>query len=284
MNEFRYLSEKIMDAQFENHPFKHICIENFLSENHLNQVISDPQIHWGETSSTEELIQKLFEQEYIIQKFPGCTTNVNEYLTKYRNNDFPLERKGNPVESFGITFRIKSYKNPFIYNLIKYLNGEEFKSTLKTKFNIKNPTNIITAIQKNLSHYEISPHPDVREKALTYLLNINKNNSVDNEPVHTHLLGFKKEWEFIPEYWENHPSENRCWIPWDWCETHKVTNKNNSIVIFAPNNDTFHGIKLNYDHTKYQRTQLYGNLMGVGGIVPQMNYKKLKALKDAGKV
>lgn len=284
MNEFNYISQKILDAPFEEAPFKHIYIENFLSQDHFEQIVNDPQIHWDKNSSTEEVIGTLLDRGYEIQKFPGCTTDINEYLSKYRNNDFPLERKGNPVESFGITFRIKSYKNPFIFNLVKYLNGKEFKSALETKFNITNPTNIITAIQKNLSHYEISPHPDVREKALTYLLNINKDSSVDEEPVHTHLLGFKDEWKFIPEYWKNHLDENRCWIPWDWCETKKITNKNNSIVMFSPDVDTLHAVRLKYDHKKHQRTQIYGNLMGVGGIVPQMNYKKLKALKDAGEV
>ena len=56
---------------------------------------------------------------------------------------------------------------------------------------------------------------------------------------------------------------------------------NNSIVLFAPNIDTLHAIKMQYDHNKFQRTQLYGNLMGVGGIVPQMNWKELKAIRDA---
>ena len=149
---------------------------------------------------------------------------------------------------------------------------------LYTKFDLKFETSIVTAIQKNLSHYEISPHPDVREKGLTYLLNINKDSSIDNEPVHTHLLKFKKEWEFIYDYWKTNLSENRCWVPWDWCKTEKITNKNNSIVIFSPDIDTLHGVKLNYDHTKFQRTQLYGNLMGIGKVIPQMNWRNLEAM------
>jgi hypothetical protein len=281
MNEFKYLSEKILNANFGASPFKHILIENFLSKEHLQAVISDPQIHWGETSCTEELISNLFEKGYEVQKFPGCVTDPQEYVTRYNTNDFPTGRKGNPVESFGITFRLRNYTNPFIKNLVNYLNGSEFKSALTTKFNITTDTNIITAIQKNLSHYEISPHPDVREKALTYLLNINKDESVDDEDVHTHLLEFKDEWKFIPEYWKNTLSKNRCWIPWEWCNTGKICNKNNSIILFAPDVDTLHAIKMKYDHNKFQRTQLYGNLMGVGGIVPQMNWTELRDMKNA---
>ena len=281
MNEFKYLSEKILNANFGASPFKHILIENFLSKEHLQAVISDPQIHWDETSCTEELISNLFEKGYEVQKFPGCVTDPQEYVTRYNTNDFPTGRKGNPVESFGITFRLRNYTNPFIKNLVNYLNGSEFKSALTTKFNITTDTNIITAIQKNLSHYEISPHPDVREKALTYLLNINKDESVDDEDVHTHLLEFKDEWKFIPEYWKNTLSKNRCWIPWEWCNTGKICNKNNSIILFAPDVDTLHAIKMKYDHNKFQRTQLYGNLMGVGGIVPQMNWTELRDMKNA---
>lgn len=279
MNEFNYLSEKILTTEFSQEPFKHIIIEDFLSAEHLNKILNDPQIHWEETKTTEDLIGKLYQENYEVQKFPGCIQNPKEYVTRLKTNDFPTGRKGNPVESFGITFRIRQYKNNFTRSLIDYLNGNEFKQALETKFKIQNKNRIITAIQKNLSHYEISPHPDVREKELTYLLNINKDSSVDNEPVHTQLLSFKDEWKFIPEYWNTHLSENRCWIPWDWCDTKMITNKNNSIVLFKPDIDTLHGIKLKYNHNKFQRTQIYGNLMGVNGIVPQMNWKKLRDLK-----
>ena len=281
MNKFKYLSEKILGAEISTDPFKHVLIDDFLSEDHLNIIINDKQIHFNETSNTEELINLLLRNNYVIQKFPGCVTDVYEYLRRIKNNDWPHERKGNPVESFGITFRLSKYQNPIIKELVEYMNGGEFKGALETKFNINNPTNIITAIQKNLTKYEISPHPDVREKALTYLLNINKDSSIDNEPIHTHLLRFKEDYQFIPEYWKNNLSKNRCWVPWEWCETGKMTNKNNSIVLFKPDIDTLHAIKLDYNHNKFQRTQLYGNLMGIGNIVPQMNYKELRELKHA---
>ena len=280
MNEFSYLSEKILKSEFEYIPFKHILIEDFLSEEHFQKVINDPQIHWDVNKNTEELVNTLFQNGYEVQKFPGCITDPYEYIQRYNTNDFPKGRKGNPVESFGITFRLGKYDNPFIDRLVTYLNSSEFKLALINKFDIKFKTRIITAIQKNLSHYEISPHPDVREKALTYLLNINKDSSVDDENVHTHLLEFKDDWKFIPEYWRTNLSKNRCWIPWEWCNSKKVCSKNNSIVLFAPNIDTLHAIKMEYDHTKFQRTQLYGNLMGVGDIVPQMNWKELKDMKN----
>ena len=51
----------------------------------------------------------------------------------------------------------------------------------------------------------------------------------------------------------------RCCLPWDWCETKFVQNKNNSIVVFSPNNDTIHAVRANYQHLHGQRTQIYGN-------------------------
>ena len=284
-DKFRYISEKILDSKIDDYPFKHVLIEDFLSEEHLDIVLNDSQVHFQEAKNTEEVMELLFKNHYEVQTFPGCVTNPMEYIERFNANDFPKGKgKDLPIEAFGMTFRLSKYNNPFIKELVDYMNGDEFKNALETKFDIKMETRIITAIQKNLSHYEISPHPDVREKGLTYLLNINKDSSIDVEHVHTHLLKLIIDWEFILEYWENNLSENRCWIPWDWCETHKVTNKNNSIVIFAPNNDTFHGIKLNYDHTKYQRTQLYGNLMGLQKVIPQMSWRKLEAMGNAKKV
>ena len=278
MSTFHYLGTKIQDAEFESHPFRHLHIEDFLSKEHLDLILGDNQIHFEEKNNSREVIDTILKNGYKVQKFPGCSSSPEEYLRAFEKNEWPTERGGTPIESFGITFRIDSYRSNFIKELISYLNSGEFKKILEDKFGIKEETNIITAVQKNLSKYEISPHPDVREKALTYLLNINKNSDIDQEQVHTHLLKFKKQWEFIYDYWKTYLQENRCWVPWDWCTTEKVINKNNSIVLFAPNVDTLHGIKLDYDHTKFQRTQIYGNLMYNKKVIPQMSWKKLEKL------
>ena len=279
--QFKYITDKILNAQIKTEPFNHILIEDFLSEEHLNIILNDSQVHFNETDTTEELIKTLNNNHYEIQSFPGCVTNTEEYLKCFNKKSFPKGKgKDLPIESFGITFRLMKYNNSFIEDLINYMNGDEFKNALETKFDIKMETRILTAIQKNLSHYEISPHPDVREKGLTYLLNINKDSSIDDKPVHTHLLKFKDKWKFIYDYWKTNLSENRCWVPWDWCDSHKVVNKNNSIVLFSPSTDTLHAVSLDYDHTKFQRTQIYGNLMGTGKVIPQMSWRKLEKLNQ----
>ena len=287
MNEFQYITEKILGAEFKTAPFKHLLFENFLSDEHLNLILENPQIHFRETKNTEDLIETLNTKGWEIINFPGCIgTNpgdIRKYIRTLKNDSFPYHRKGNPVESYGLTYRLMRIDNEFIKKLVRYMNSLEFKSALETKFNITKPTKVITAIQKNLSHYEISPHPDIREKALTYLLNINKDSSVDDEPVHTHLLRFKDEWSFIKEYWSRGSTftKNRCWVPWDWCETVITTNRNNSFVLFAPSDDTLHAAKMKYDHNKFQRTQLYGNLMySDERIVKSMSYKDLEKIRE----
>ncbi len=276
MSEFSYLSDKILSGRFIKEPFLHLEIENFLSDDHLGMVIGNKQIHFEEQVDNISLLQTLLNKKYEIQNFPGCCTDPSDYLYRLENDKWPQDIKGTPIESYGITFRLSSYRSEGIANLINYLNGEEFKLTLEKKFNIIEYNSIITAIQKNLTKYEITPHPDTKRKALTYLLNINKDDSVEKYDVHTHLLKFKPEYEYVKKEWENHIDYDRCWVPWSWCDTVKTINKNNSIVLFSPANDTLHAIKLDYEHTKFQRTQIYGNLMydNPGGFL-QRNYRNL---------
>ncbi len=94
------------------------------------------------------------------------------------------------------------------------MNSNEFHKSLKDKFNINKETTIISAIQKNLTEYEISPYPDIRQKCLTYLLNINNNSEIEILDCNTHLLEFKDEYKYIQKYWEKNKDVHRCWVPW----------------------------------------------------------------------
>ena len=44
-NNFEYLIEKITKSDFCDHPFKHIYIENFFSEEDFQKIISTPEIN-----------------------------------------------------------------------------------------------------------------------------------------------------------------------------------------------------------------------------------------------
>ena len=272
--DFNYILEKIKTAKIINHPFPHLDIKNFLSKIHLQLIMIEKQIHFEEKSSNDELYNKLIQNDWKIQGFPGCTTNWNDYK-KYIKCDKKYS-SGDPVENIGITFRLHKYKNNIIKKLIEFMNSNEFHRTLKKKFNINNKTTIITAIQKNLTGYEISPHPDIRQKCLTYLLNINNNKEIENLDCNTHLLEFKDKYKYIQKYWEKNKGVNRCWVPWEWCNTIKKMSENNSMLIFKPDSNppTLHAIRLKYNHLKYQRTQIYGNLMYKDPPCPKpSNYK-----------
>lgn len=268
---FDYLAEKIISQPFAENPFPHLLIKNFLSAEHFEEIIGDKQIHFKPLPNQDALYETLISEGYeIIKKFPGCIYDWHEYKENLVQNFHKI--KGMPVEGYGMAFRLQKIQNPLIQELITYLNGSAFQEALHQKFNIDEETSIISGVQKYLTGYEISPHPDWRMKALTYLLNLNHNSNIDSEDVHTHLLKFKPEYEWISKFWQLNPKVHCCWVPWDYCETVIKTNENNSIVLFKPSDNppTLHAVKLNYNHLNFQRTQIYGNL----------HYKKITALND----
>jgi len=261
MSEFKYILEKIDTAEFENEPFRHLHIKDLLSDEHFSKVIGDTQVHFESLETTKDVIDKLIASGYKIKSFPGCVSDAKSYMRQLENNQWIDQLHGNPISSAGLTFRLYEFKNEFTYKLLTFLNSNEVHDCLRNKFEITERTDIVSAIQKNLSYYEISPHPDIRRKALTYLLNINNTSAFDSSGQHTHLLKFIDKYEYIYKHWENNTESERCWVPWSWCTTEKQHSENNSIILFEPSNDTLHAVKLNYDHTELQRTQIYGNLM-----------------------
>ena len=195
--EFNYIIEKIKSSKIIEYPFPHLDIENFLSKEHLELIINEKQIHFEKKTNNDEVYKELIENGWKIQDFPGCITNWNDYkkyIENDKNKEFIYE---NPIENVGITFRLHNYKNIMIKNLIEFMNSNKFHETLREKFNINRETSIISAIQKNLSGYEISPHPDIRQKCLTYLLNINNNSEIEYLDCNTHLLEFKNEYKSL---------------------------------------------------------------------------------------
>ena len=249
---------------------------NFLNKDHFELIVNHDQIHFDECKDVKELINELKKRHYEIQSFPGCSTDLNDYLDRLKKDIWSNDRNGTPIKSFGITLRLKKYLNARIESIVNFLSGHQFEAALKKKFSITQETYGITAIQKNLSKYEITPHPDTRRKAMTYLLNINKGDFVEDYNVHTHLLKFKKDYEKIYQIWKEKTSYDRCWVPWDLCKSVKTIKKNNTIVIFPTTNKSLHAVKMDYPHCKFQRTQIYGNLMYKDiKKVPQRNYKEL---------
>lgn len=256
---FEYLGEKVRNSTFAEFPFRHIYIEDFFKPSHFEEIIGSAEVASPNCSSDEELIDSLTRRGFSPIVFPGTTTDVEAYL-KSRKDSSELDKTG-LCEGVGVVLRQKIFKTDIISSLTKYLFGEDFSRVMAEKFDIDlADCSIEGGIQKYLDGYEISPHPDIRSKATTFMVNINP--SIESEKLdhHTHYGVLKDEYSYLYEFWENNQSIERCWVPWDWTSTVKQQSKNNSIVIFAPNSRTIHAVKANYDHLVTQRTQLYGNL------------------------
>ena len=160
-----------------------------------------------------------------------------------------------------MVMRLKNARTPIIDNLKTFLSSEAFNKAIAVKFNIKlEDVTIDNGIQKYLDGYEISPHPDVRKKALTYMVNINPHPSSEQNDHHTHYLEFANRYKYVEEFWRENTQFDTCWVPWQWCRTIWEQRENNTMVIFSPAYNTLHGVKAYYDHLSAQRTQLYGNL------------------------
>ena len=259
-SQFNYLLDKIHNAHFLTQPFKHIYIENFLSEYHFTNIIEDPQIKICQSSSPNDLLQNLESSGWTLRPFGGCTTDKGAYL-RWRRDPSQGYENTNTAEGFGMVYKIEKPKSDILAELKCFLASERFFNFLGEKFNIEDgPYRIAAGCHKYLSGYEISPHPDQRNKALTYMLNINSDPSSEENNHHTHYMRLKKEYGYVANFWEGNPHVDRSWLPWGWCETVYEQNKNNSIVIFSPTNESIHAVKAIYNDLSHQRTQFYGNL------------------------
>lgn len=258
MIEFEYLLEKIEKAKFSMEPFKHIYIENFFSEEHFQKIVNSEEIKLPDCSNDDELFRELFKRNYSVINFPGCTTDYKKYIKEHNCGAFAS--KHSACESSGIALRLKPTDN-FLVSLDKFLCSKLYNELISKKFNV-DLDNCTTdgGIQKYLDGYEISPHPDIRQKAATFMVNINPSPISEDMDHHTHYMTFNKEREYINTLWENNLTIDPQWVPWDWCQSVFQQTKNNSIVLFSPSAKTLHAVKASYDHLKTQRTQLYGNI------------------------
>lgn len=258
---FEYLLQKIRTAEFDSEPFPHLYIKDFFDEEHFAQVTRAPEIALRARSSDDQLFDELFDAGYKIIDFPGCITNKDTYVRWHRDKAAKQTHNNSACEGFGVTLRLTAARSQFVAEVMEFMNGQQFREVIAAKFGIDlDQVYYDGGIQKYLDGYEISPHPDIRKKALTFMVNINPGTGSEQREHHTHYLVFREPYKYVQAYWEGHPEADRCWVPWGWCETRKMQRENNSIVIFSPTNHTMHGVKASYDHLAAQRTQLYGNL------------------------
>lgn len=265
---------KIQDAAIIEEPFKHLEIHDLLDEETFQELINSRAIKVPEVKNLGELDSQLRERSFAIIEFPGCFSNISDYK-KSRNKDLNIKL---PVEGMGLVYRL--YKlDGIIKRIMDVFESREFHDALCEKFNVtETELTYDGGVQKYLDGYEISPHPDIRRKALTWMYNMNPINLSEEFDYHTHLCALRKEFSFVSEFWRGNASSERCWLPWDWCETVKETRLNNSLTIFSPNNESLHAVRARYDHLKTQRTQIYGNLWYAEQKLKPTHYTQFESL------
>ena len=255
------LLEKIETAPFETEPFRHLYIPNFLAREHFARIVSAPEIAVPGLKSDEQLFDSLFKRGYKIIDFPGCITNREAYIKWHGRKAQPQRGFNNSAcKGFGITLRLLEAQSPIMKELVQFMESDAFQNALTRKFGVdRSAVTYDGGVQKYLDGYEISPHPDTRKKALTYMVNVDPGMGSEMSEHHSHYLRLKEKYQYVRAYWDGNPDEDRCWVPWNWCDTIKQQRENNSIVVFAPDNTTMHAVRARYDHLATQRTQLHGD-------------------------
>ncbi|MDA7840051.1 hypothetical protein N9A55_04725 [Luminiphilus sp.] len=156
--------------------------------------------------------------------------------------------------------RLYNLQSDILKAVNAFFGSAEFHNAVAEKFGITREYIYDGGIQKYLDGYEISPHPDIRLKAATWMININPSPLAHAINYHTHYMEFRDSRKYVEEFWRGNQSVERAWVPWKWAHTVREQKANNSIVIFSPADNTLHGVKARYDHLLTQRTQIYGNL------------------------
>jgi hypothetical protein len=258
---FDYLLDKIEAAPFNDAPFRHIEINDLFSPEHFEAIISEPQIRLPVATDDRDLLKTMDESGYRLIYFPGTTGDIERYLEWHASKSGAIDNS-DTCETFGVVMRLDKFnENSILPELNDFFRSPEFLGCAAAKFGISmDAVSADAGIQKYLDGYEISPHPDTRRKALTWMTNINPAPNSEALDIHTHYMTFRPEFSYVRDFWASHDEIDRAWVPWSWCETMKRQPQNNSLVMFSPSNDTLHAVKAAYDHLPTQRTQLYGNL------------------------
>ena len=169
---FDYLLEKINSSKIEKIPFDAIYIENFFSDEHFEAIINDSGINLNKTKDDESLFAEVFRSGYKIIDFPGCISSEKEYINWHSHKSLDT-RSNSSCESFGLTVRLMDKKSDLLQTVDNFFNSHKFREVLASKFSINlDDVYFDNGIQKYFDGYEISPHPDIRRKSLTYMLNI----------------------------------------------------------------------------------------------------------------
>ena len=90
------------------------------------------------------------------------------------------------TEGFGVALRLSTPEGA-LHELWSLFTSDSYWSLLAERFGIDlSQVRRDSGLQKYLDGYEISPHPDIRLKALTFMLNLNPSPRSEEMTFHTH--------------------------------------------------------------------------------------------------
>ena len=103
---FDYLLKKIRRSDFSLHPFRHVEIKNFFSEEDFQEITTANEISTS-ASNDPALIEVLLETGYRIINFPGCVTETDRYIQWHasKHSDATANRH-DTCEGFGMVLRL----------------------------------------------------------------------------------------------------------------------------------------------------------------------------------
>lgn len=132
--DFQYLIDKIKSANFSEHPFKHIYIENFFSNEHFLEIIKSQEISPQMKKNDEELIDGLYKKGFKAISFPGCITDRKKYIDWHSGNKNISHHSA--CEGFGMTLRLYNPESSILKSIDQFLSGEDFNKAIANKFEI----------------------------------------------------------------------------------------------------------------------------------------------------
>ena len=234
MSKFNYVLKRIKKSKIIKEPFPHIEIGNFLKKKHYEELLQNLLI--------KNLDQ--IDKKYILQYYPGA---------KLEN----LKLAERPT-GLGLVFKLKkeSYSS-LMKEFDSFLISREFIETICEKLNASSEGWNLYEYNKDLNGYEISPHPDVTGKLVTYQINFSDEN-LKFYNLSTRLHSIKEEAK--QKIAKLSSFRLRPWGEWHWFDVAKQIHfRKNNFFAFAPSSTSYHSVKLeNYPENIEQRTMLRG--------------------------
>ena len=80
VNNFNYIIEKVKKATFIKDPYPHLYIKDFISEEHLDIILRDTQIHFKEVFTDDDVWTMMNLLEHYKSDLDFLENGFNEYL------------------------------------------------------------------------------------------------------------------------------------------------------------------------------------------------------------